>query len=248
MKRIIVLLIALLWVLPLICTAEEETKLPFTIRAADFETDKVALTMDDCYDMEQVQQAVEICKKYGVTITFFPLGEVLSPDYRDVWQSALDAGCEIGSHSFDHRSFPQMDPWSIISSLGRTQQALDETLGYHYEIRWLRPPYGQMGGSADGKIKSDQRIVSAIKKYGYEHIVKWNVSQTDPVKAMAKIKAGTIALYHSNKKDNRCLDTIIPQLLEKGLTPVTLSEMLGFDPPETGDELYVFDKKDYQAK
>ena len=35
-------------------------------------------------------------------------------------------------------------------------------------------------------------------------------------------------------------------LLEKGYELVTVSEMFGFDPPETSEELYVFDRKNYE--
>lgn len=244
MRRFAAFIAALLMILPLVCSADETDTLPFTIRAAEEETNKIALTIDDCYDLERVKDAVDLCNKYGITMTFFPLGTVLHPEDRELWQSVLDAGCEIGSHSYTHTSLPKLDSWSIISAMGRTQQALDATLGYHYEIRWIRPPYGLLAPS-DGSASSD-KVVAALRKYGFKHAVKWNVSQTDPSKAVWQIKPGCIALYHARTKDIRCLDTIIPQLLEKGYEPVTLSELLGFPPAETSDKMYVFDKKDFQ--
>lgn len=249
MKRILVLMLVLMLILPVVYatakdTADVQDPYKFTIRnAIDSDTDKIALTIDDCYDLEQMKRAIEICKKYGVAVTFFPLGQQIHPEDRELWQSAIDAGCEIGSHAFRHTYLDGIANITILSNLGKTQEALDTALGYHYGIKSMRPPYGSIGasGSADNK-----RVIAVLRKFGYNHIIRWNVSQTDPKKAMKAIKPGCIALFHTRNKDINCLDTIIPKLLEKGLKPVTVCELLGFDPPEISDEIYVYHKEDYQ--
>ena len=60
-------------------------------------------------------------------------------------------------------------------------------------------------------------------------------------KAIEKVQNGSILLYHARHKDYVCLETLIPQLLEAGFEPVTVSELFGFPPPETSEELYVYD-------
>ena len=84
-------------------------------------------------------------------------------------------------------------------------------------------------------------MVRAIRTYGYEHIVRWDVSQTNAQIAITKVQNGSILLYHARHKDYVCLETLIPLLLEAGFEPVTVSELFGFPPPETSDELYVYD-------
>ena len=42
------------------------------------------------------------------------------------------------------------------------------------------------------------------------------------------------------------LEKLIPILQEQGYEMVTLSELFGFDPPETSEELYVYDRKNYE--
>ena len=64
---------------------------------------------------------------------------------------------------------------------------------------------------------------------------------TDPDKAFEATQNGSILLYHARKRDYNCLVNLIPRLLEAGFQPVTVSELFGYPPPETGDELYVFD-------
>ena len=83
-------------------------------------------------------------------------------------------------------------------------------------------------------------MIRAIRTYGYDHIVRWDVSQTNPQIAITDVQNGSILLYHARHKDYVCLETLIPMLLEAGFEPVTVSELFGFPPPETSDELYVY--------
>ena len=223
----------------------------FELRHGDRSVKKVAVTVDDCYKnrRESISLDVELCLKYGVRMTFFPIVYTgcLEPQYRDIWQSVLDAGCEIGSHSWSHWQLGNRTSAGIIQVLGDWQQALDETLGYHYETRWLRPPYGSMTDNLKGN-DSHTRVTKAIRTYGYEHVALWDVSQTDPDKALKAVKNGSIMLFHATVKDTKCLEKLIPALLEEGYELVTLSELFGFDPPETGGELYVFDREMYKGK
>ena len=223
----------------------------FELRHGDRNTKKIAITVDDCYKnrRENICLDVELCLKYDIHMTFFPIVYTgcLDPQYRDIWQSVLDAGCEIGSHSWSHWQLGNYTNAGIIQALGKWQQALDETLGYHYKTRWLRPPYGSM---KDNRNKNDSqvRIRKAIQAYGYEHVALWDVSQTDPDKALKAAKNGSIMLFHATTKDTKCLEKLIPALLAEGYELVTLSELFGFDPPETGGDLYVFDKEMYKRK
>ena len=256
MKRLLCLLLALCCLGPVWAAAEEEENrgneellTEFVLRHADRGSNKIAITVDDCYRSatEYILRDAELCRQYGIAMTFFPLVYTgcLEEEFRDVWQTVLDSGCEIGTHSTRHTKLGNRDYWSIVSSLGLAQEALDKTLGYHYQIRWFRPPYGSV---ADGKLTTKKKILSAIRLYGYEHIVHWDVSQTDPDLAIKQVKNGSILLYHAKKKDTACLEKLIPALLEAGFEPVTVSELFGFDPPETGGELYVYDKAYYVEK
>ena len=219
----------------------------FRLTHGDRSSPKIAITVDDCYKSarEFVVRDVELCREYGIQMTFFPLVHTgfLEEEYRDIWQSVLDAGCEIGSHTYSHLRMSNRDYWGRISAMGRWQEALDRTLGYHYETRWLRPPYGELKdhqGSTAG-------VVRAIRHYGYEHAVCWDVSETlDLKKAMNRVQNGSILLFHAKQKDTNFLEKLIPELLAAGFEPVTVSELFGFDPPETGEELYVYDKTRYQ--
>jgi len=218
-------------------TEEEDPLAPFTLNHGSRKSRKIAITMDDVYETEWVWKSVELCKEYGITMTFFPIGRNLKDEDRDNWRAVIEAGCEIGSHSSFHGAFHNIGQWIAIGRLGKFQEWLDRTLGFHYEVRWFRPPFGSIAtGSGD-----TQAMATAIKTYGYDHIVRWDVSNTDPDKAFAATQNGSILLYHARHRDYECLKKLIPMLLEAGFEPVTVSELFGFPAPEISDELYTFD-------
>ena len=208
----------------------------FAVSHGPRDSKKIAVTMDDVYETEWVWKSVELCGQYGITMTFFPIGIKLKEEDRDGWRAVVDAGCEIGSHSLNHKEFHDIGEYTAIDRLGKFQERLDRTLGYHYQVRWFRPPFG----TVNDKNGSSTVMARAVRTFGYEHILLWDVSQTDPEKALQKVQNGSILLFHARHKDYVCLEQLVPALLEAGFEPVTVSELFGFPLPETGGEPYVY--------
>ena len=206
----------------------------FIVRCGNRESAKIAITIDDCYDTEQVLAAVALCEQYDVRMTFFVIGSALKFADTDVWQAVLDAGCEIGNHSWGHTDLTKLTAHQIKFQMLRTQQKIDEILGYHYPMQVLRPPQG----------KSNAAVAKAIADIGYLAVARWDVSQTDAHKALKDAQNGSILLYHARTKDIRCLETLIPALLEKGYECVTVSELLDLPPITTSDYVYIYQRDD----
>ena len=204
-----------------------------TVRCGDREQQKIAITMDDCYDISHVRTAIELCKQYEIPITFFPIGNALKYADAGVWQNAVDAGCEIANHSWGHKDLTTLSERKIRFQLLRTQQKLDEMLGYHYPMQVMRPPFGS----------TSKRVAAAAASVGYMSVVKWDVDETDTVKAFRAVQNGSILLYHARAKDIHCLQKLIPKLLEQGYECVTVSELLGLDPVIPSEEIYIYQEE-----
>lgn len=249
LRRGLALLLCLCALLAAGCaSAEEEEPLDsFVLRHGDRNSSRIAITVDDCYKnrREWITYDVELCRKYGIQMTFFPIVYTgcVSEEFRDIWLDVLDSGCEIGSHTWSHMKLGNRDKWGLMNALGKHQEELDKALGFHYPVRWLRPPYGAL----KGKIQSESQVIGLLKRFGYDHIVHWDVSETiNMEKALSRIQNGSILLFHAQKKDSLFLDKLIPELQARGYEMVTVSALFGFDPPERGGELYVYDKKNYE--
>ena len=215
----------------------------FPVRFGDRESRKIAITMDDANEREYVWKAAELCEQYGITMTFFPVGANLHEEDRENWQKVLDAGCEIGNHTSWHDSLPQLTPGNIVYTLVMFQQSLDQTLGYHYEVRWLRPPYGNLLDESGSMMD----VMQICKRVGYSHAILWDVSEMRSAKkALKDTKNGSILLFHARKEDYACLEELIPMLLEAGYEPVTVSGLFGYDAPPISDEVFVYDPATYR--
>ena len=245
MKKCMSLFLIICSLLPLLCcsAAEEEDPLSqFAIRHGRRTEKQIALTVDDSFDLSWTWKIRDLFHELGVVGTFFPIGKQVHEEDGPEWQKVLDYGNEIGSHNDGHYKMGPSDPWTTISALGRFQQKLDAALGYHYQVLSFRPPYGNITDMSG----SSKRFRSAVEKFGYRHVVLWDVSQTDPDKAYYQVKNGSILLYHSRHKDYECMKALIPRLLEDGYEFVTVSTLLEFGKNEISPELYVYKKSDYQ--
>ena len=247
MKRFLSLLSALILLLalpPARAEKEDDPLSKFAIRNGRRDEKKVAITVDDFFDLEYAWKIRDLFHELGVVGTFFPCGFTILPEDGPEWQLAIDYGIEIGSHNWGHYKMGRSNAIDIISALGRTQQALDAALGYHYQINSFRPPEGNM----TDQNGSNAAFRRGVLKFGYEHVVLWEVSQTNPEKALQKVKNGSILLYHTRNRDYKCLQQLIPELLSQGYELVTVSDLLGFGPNEISPEPYVFNKADYQQQ
>ena len=226
------------WFASLMCflliTAVAQAESGFTVRCGDRDLPRIAITVDDCYDTEQVLAAVELCKLYDIKMTFFVIGNALKFADTDVWQAVLDAGCEIGNHSWGHTDLTKLSAHQIKFQMLRTQQKIDEILGYHYPMQVLRPPQG----------KTSDTVAKAVADIGYLAVARWDVSQTVAHKALKDTQNGSILLYHARAKDIRCLEALIPALLDEGYECVTVSELLDLPPIETSDHIYIYQRAD----
>ena len=239
MKRIIAMLLCLVVMCSAASAADEST---FRVRNGDRSKNQVAVTIDDCFNIEYVRKAYELTQQYNVPITFFVLGMKLDEADRDLWRTIAESQNEIGNHTWGHRDLSNLNHQQIYVQLSRTQADLDRVLGYHYPMQVFRPPYGHL--NRNGK----NHINRAVMDVGYDHGILWDISQTNFKKCIAQVQNGSIMLFHTNPADLRCMEQLIPALLEKGYELVTISQMLGKDPVATSTDLYEFVEYDVWRK
>ncbi len=233
MKRLLALILCLLFVFPAVVAEEAETGYEFTLRHANRDEKRIAITVDDCYNLKNVAAIFDLCKEYNIPMTFFVCGTAMMVEHRDLWTSIIDFGCEIGNHTYGHKNMAEATDTSLRFQILRNQQALDTVLGYHYEMQVFRPPYG----------KYNRYVTAALEEYGYLHNVLWDVDTTKYKTAYNNTQNGSILIYHANKADVNCLTKLIPMLVEDGYEFCTVSGLLGLGPIKTSELLYTYDKK-----
>ncbi len=232
MKRLTALVLFLAVLLSCLPVLAEE--LPFVVRNGDRTKKQVAITIDDCFNMDMVQRTYDVSMQYNVPITFFILGINMEAKDAELWRTIAESHNEIGNHTWGHISLASLTHRQIYTQLTKAQEALDATLGYHYPMQVFRPPYGHL--NRNGK----KHVNQAVQDVGFDHGVLWDISQTDFNECYPQVQNGSILLFHTNPKDLQCIEQLIPRLLEDGYELVTVSKMLGKDPVATSTDLYEY--------
>ena len=192
----------------------------------DRERKRIAITMDDCWKQQYVKEMLDLCEQYQFRMTFFPVGKCLDESEAEDWQRMVSDGHEIGNHTNNHATLTKKTNRSaVMHELHGMENRLAGVLGYEYTPTLFRPPFGHI-------LDEDRRTVKWLEEYDYPNIIMWSISETDPEVMLKKVQNGDILLYHSNKKDVEGLRKAIPVLLERGYELVTVSELLGFVPPQ----------------
>ena len=187
----------------------------------------VAITVDDCFQAENLQQIVDKAIEVGGKLTIFPIGKnVLLQRQSEILKYAWENGFELENHTFTHNGLFACSNEELAEEVYKQQMALSYILGVNYHCHFLRP----RGGDA----RDDQRMQMYAKQLGYYGIAHWSASGSANNSKIAKaLEPGAIYLFHTTDKDLEKLLKFIPWVVEQGYQLVTLNEMFGYPDNET---------------
>ena len=186
---------------------------------------KIALTFDDGPHPKKTPQILQVLREYGVRATFFEIGENIKY-YPQIAKMVLSEGPEIGNHTYSHPHINKINKGDICQELYDCDEAMKDILNYTSKL--FRPP--------EGIVDDDIRAIAQDMNYS---VILWSVDTKDWSGRSANdivfeiketVKPGDIILMHDYTGKNchtvEALRRIIPILLEKGYTFVTVSELI----------------------
>ncbi|MDB5561213.1 MAG: glycosyltransferase [Hyphomicrobiales bacterium] len=200
---------------------------------------KVALTFDDGPDPQWTPKILDILREKKVLGTFFLIGSNAAA-HPELVQQVVDAGHEIGNHTYTHPNIANVPQGVARLEINATQRLIEAITGR--SIRLFRPPYL---GDSEPASAAEVAPIDLAQSMGYltvglkvdpndwmrppaDQIVATVLSQvTDP----DPDKRGHIVLLHDSGGDRSqtllALPRIIDELRAKGFTLVTVSELAG---------------------
>ncbi|MBP5427198.1 MAG: polysaccharide deacetylase family protein [Clostridiales bacterium] len=190
------------------------------IYAGDTSKKIVYLTFDEGYENGYTPMILDTLKENDVSAIFFITGAYLKKN-PDLVKRMLDEGHEVGSHSVNHPSFPDLafkDYDKLESEMLDLEQEFYDKFGIGF--KYIRPPRGEYS----------KRTLKAAMQMGYKNVF-WSYAYKDYDvndqrgedyaynKVMDHLHNGMVVLLHAVSKDNaNALDRMIKDIKSNGYT------------------------------
>lgn len=189
----------------------------------------VALTFDDGPHPQYTEQFLDLLKRKNVRATFFLLGPNVK-SRPDLVQKIVAEGHEVGNHSWSHPTLSKLSPEKIRAEIENTNEQIREAAGVTVQL--MRPPYGS----------ANKKVQDVCDQLGMR-IICWSVDTDDWRKTTTQEKMfeivkkntsdGAIILMHDRfEKSLKTTEQTIDYLRSQGYEFVTVSELLGLEPPK----------------
>ena len=179
----------------------------------------IFLTFDDGPEPDYTRKIIKTLEKYNAKATFFCIG-IVAKKYPELVLEIIDAGHEIGNHSFTHTAgFPLLSTKNISKEISDTNNILIRITGK--KPIFFRPPFGVTNPNIAKSIK--QNLMNSAG---------WSIRSMDTVKTPKKVlnrlknvKSGDIILFHDNRKfTNKILEDFLRSVKDENYKFLSLSE------------------------
>jgi peptidoglycan/xylan/chitin deacetylase (PgdA/CDA1 family) len=215
---------------------------PEIIAHADPSVSSVYLTIDDWFNREMVELALDIAARERVALTFFPIGRYVGRN-ADLVRRAARGGHELENHTWDHQRL-DLGHCPIARIPGEIEaqfSALRGILGPTYRQYFLRPPggFGILGGVNPHLVEAAQQAGLRIAMWSTDSR-GWRAGRRSDPGAVDGVLAnvipglipGGIILQHAIPDDVLALPAEIAIARERGLRMTTMAEgILGLPGP-----------------
>jgi peptidoglycan/xylan/chitin deacetylase (PgdA/CDA1 family) len=186
----------------------------------------VALTFDDGPGAG-TSGVLDVLEKYKARATFCVVGYMVQASPEQV-KRAVSLGSEIASHTWNHSDIRYMSASSLLSDVTRVSDAIEAAAGVRPVF--LRPPYGNRNSSTDATLGSAGMSVLwwSVDTEDW----KTRSSYTTYSRVIAGAKDGAIILMHDSQGSTAsAMELAVPELINRGIQLVTVSEMLTYSKP-----------------
>ena len=206
-----------------------ENTMPVLYRA-NTDENIIAITVDDCYQAQNLQRIVQCALDNSAQLTIFPIGSnIARAETASVVKWAWENGMEIENHTYSHEGLYHYDDERMTDEIWRQSQQLNQVLGVNYQEHFFRP-HG-------GDERDDQRDHAYINQLGFNGVAVWSQdgSRSTINQLYSSLGPGEIYLFHTTDNDLSLLLQFIPAAVQRGYRLVTLNEMFGLPENETSE-------------
>lgn len=190
---------------------------------------KLAMTFDDCWHPEVLQQLMDMVAPHpDFHFTFFAIGDAVEIDEAlkpGIWKRLHEKGHEIGYHTYHHADPQVMSTSTLLDDFDQWMSLMQRVLGFAPEVHFARPPYDNLSLSWE-ELCRKRGMVATLYSAGYE-----SPSMDESMKLAAKSLNGDIVQMHTyqdpphGRYDVDITAKVVPYLAGQGFTLVTMSQL-----------------------
>lgn len=194
---------------------------PSPIYRGNPEKPMVSFIINVAWGNEYLSEMLKTLKKHHISASFFLEGNWVKKN-PDLAKMIVDAGHEVGNHSYTHPDMSRLSAARARMEMIKTNEVIEATTGKKCE--WFAPPSGSY---RDETVK----IASELKM----ETVMWTVDTVDWQKptpdvlinrVINKVGNGSLILMHPTQSTAKALDRLITLIEKKHLTIGTVSELM----------------------
>lgn len=181
----------------------------------------VSFLINVAWGNEHIPGMLETLKNHGVQATFFLEGRWVKEN-PSMAKMIIDAGHEVGNHSYTHPNMKTLGSTAVREQLLKTNEVIEAISGS--KVTWFAPP--------SGSYRDEVVNIAHEMKLG---TIMWSVDTIDWQKpspdvlvnrVMGKIHPGAMVLMHPTPSTANSLETLITSIKDKGLELGTVSSLL----------------------
>ena len=217
-------------------TGASTTKL-LPIYSVDTAENKIALTINCAWNADDIDLILETLDKNEVKATFFMVGNWASK-FPDTVKKISESGNEIANHSESHAHVNNLSYEENVEQIIECSDRIQSITGKATTL--YRGPYGEYNDTVVKACNDSNHIMIqwSIDTLDYNGLTGEQMWQ----RIESKLEKGSIILMHNGTENTALsLDTIIKNIKNKGLQPVTVSELIY-------KENYIIDNNGVQHK
>ncbi len=190
-----------------------------SIYGTDPKKPAVALTYDDGPHPTVTHDILDVLEKYDARATFFVVGSRV-PEYPDCVKRASELGCEIGNHTYNHKTLTSATDSQIASEIAKTNSVVKNITGKLPTV--ARAP----GGSYNSRVKS--QVDLPLIQWSVDTLDWKNRNANSVIKAVkSNARDGSVILMHDLYSSTaEATETIVPWLVKEGYQIVTVTELM----------------------
>lgn len=181
----------------------------------------VSFIINVAWGNEYLSDMLATLKKHHVTATFFLEGRWVK-NHPELAKMIVEAGHEVGNHSFTHPDMKSLSTSRIHDEIKRTNEVIEATTGE--KPRWFAPPSGSY----------KEEVAKVASAYGLGTVmwsldtIDWQKPSPDVLiqRVMGKLHNGALILMHPTDSTAKSLDQLITQIKAQNLEVGTVTKML----------------------